>query len=374
MIKILFITHECSQTGAPLQLLQIIKNLKQDYNIQPTIILRNPGPLKKEFQKHGNCIDYIPSAFYIENKSEFWELITKASLKIYWYFLYLYILTLNIDIVYSNTLVNAPVLKRLKLSRKKVIIHAHELEKTIEHFGGVESVKFQNSIASHFICVSDDVENLLNKKYQISKDKTSVVYNYIEEKFIKQYAKGKLRQMLNISNEAIIIGNCGAVTEQKGIVDFLELADKILHSRKKNEIHFVWLGNKTFDVESRIPIHFKPYIHFPGFIKDPEKYYPDFNTFLTLSHEESVGMAAIEAGLQGVPFFCPTRLTFLSRLISKYGYELDNMNQVHNVDKILFHLNDNITLKKNGVKLTETLLAMFNSKKTTSKIFKILLN
>lgn len=374
MIKVLFITHECSQTGAPLQLLQIIKNLKQNYNIQPTIILRNPGPLKKEFLKFGSCIEYIPKVFYIENKNVFLQLITKVLLKLYWCFLNLYIRILRIDIVYSNTLVNASVLKRLKLNRKKVIIHAHELEKTIEHYGGVESVKFQNSIASHFICVSDDVENLLNTKYQISKDKTSVVYNYIDDKFTKQYDKGKLRSILNITNKSIIIGNSGAVTKQKGVFDFIKLANEIIRSNYLIEIHFVWLGEICVSIESNIPDQLKPYIHFTGFIKNPEKYYPDFDAFITVSHEESVGMAAIEAGLQGVPFFCPTRLTFLSRLISKYDYELDNMNQVHNVAKILFHLNDNITLKKNGVKLRETLLAMFNSKETTSKIFKILLN
>ena len=51
MKKVLFICHSACYTGAPILLLNFLKWLKRYSNIPFHILIKNNGPLEKEFRK-----------------------------------------------------------------------------------------------------------------------------------------------------------------------------------------------------------------------------------------------------------------------------------------------------------------------------------
>jgi hypothetical protein len=53
--KILFISHDASLTGAPRELLYIVKYIDKA-KFEPVVILGKDGPLRQEFEKHAEVI------------------------------------------------------------------------------------------------------------------------------------------------------------------------------------------------------------------------------------------------------------------------------------------------------------------------------
>lgn len=123
--------------------------------------------------------------------------------------------------------------------------------------------------------------------------KFEVIYNGLPD---VSFNCGKLRKLLNISDDAFIVGNCARISIEKNVDLFIKIAQKFLELHP--EVHFVWVGDgKDLDEYKNIHSH----IHFVGFRNDSDELVADFDVFLTTSLHEGLPYAPIEAIRAGVP-------------------------------------------------------------------------
>lgn len=371
MIKVLFITHNCSPTGAVLQLKEIIESLITDHQIVPIILAKEQGLLFNEFKLLGPTFCFIPKNLEIDNQSTFKNIIKKILLKLFWIYLRIRIVIWAPDVLYTNTLLNDNIFKTLKLRRKKAIIHAHELEITIDYYKKTRNSVLNLTEYPHIICVSSAVQKYITDYHGYSKHKTSLVHNIINEKFFKEMPKGYLRKDLQITSELKVIGTCGSISNQKGFFEFLDIALAIL-SKSDTNYRFVWIGTNTLPrpPEEYIPEAAHKYFHFCGYTPTPEKYYPDFDLFITTSHEESVGMAAIECALQGIPYVCSNNLEFLYAVAEKYDYTIELNNPKDSAKKIISILNKKDNNYNIGIEMKGIFRELFVKANSINSIFK----
>lgn len=371
MLKVLFITHNCSPTGAVLQLKEIIESLKTEHQVVPFILAKEHGQLFNDFKLLGTTFSFIPTHLETNSQNTFKNVIKKILLKVYWMYLRIRIAIWSPDVFYTNTLLNDNIFKILKIQRSKAIIHAHELEITVDYYK-----KTRNSVLNlreypHIICVSKAVQKYITDYHGYSKHKTSLVNNIINEKFFKEMPKGYLRSKLRITSELKIIGNCGSISNQKGFFEFLDIALTML-SKSDTNYRFVWIGTNTLPrpPEEYIPESAHNYFHFIGYTPTPEKYYPDFDLFITTSHEESVGMAAIESALQGIPYVCSKNLEFLYNFAEKYDYTIELNNPKDSAKKIISILNKSGNNYNIGIEMKGIFRELFVRANSISSIIK----
>lgn len=127
-------------------------------------------------------------------------------------------------------------------------------------------------------------------------DKFEVIYNGLPD--IEYPSNERLRQLLMLPEDSIIIGNCARITSQKNPEYFIKLAKEVV--KENANIHFVWIGSgKTTDIEKYNSIHQN--IHFMGFRDDSEFLMKDFDVFLTTSNYEGLPYSLVESIRAGVP-------------------------------------------------------------------------
>lgn len=101
----------------------------------------------------------------------------------------------------------------------------------------------------------------------------------------------------------IIIGYVGRLVELKRVAYLLELAKYLISKEMRNfEIQIIGDGEEREKLEEYVQIHqLMDYIRFFGFQSIMEKFYSNFDLFISPSGEECLSIALIDTGISGVP-------------------------------------------------------------------------
>ncbi len=169
MIKILFIAHETTRTGAPIALLQLLKEFRQHYeDIGFELLYLRGGELLPAFEQlcplHKGLNDYT-----------IWNRIKKRILRGKTGRPYLSMFSKGqFDVIYANTVVSFNV--ALELKRKlgiPVVGHVHESEAFMHSFSiSKDDLKGIDA----FISVSRLTSSCLINNYGVPSDKISIQY------------------------------------------------------------------------------------------------------------------------------------------------------------------------------------------------------
>lgn len=313
-MKILFISHDASRTGAPIALLNIFKWIQENENeIEFELILRRGGPLKEEFEKICKVYEFFPLEY--QNNSKILNRISaktgflKKRHSFYLFKLRKELHPKNFDLIYSNTIVNTDVLEFLQPLNKKVITHVRELNSTIEHFGGKPLMEKLMSFTDFFIADSMSVKKNLVNEYNYSEGSVEVVLDHININEANYRAqKNEIRQELKIPATGFLIGACGGVDWRKGYDLFVNLAT-ILKYKADFPIYFIWIGRIHDDVGYQIEYDLKKLnllekVKFIGVQKEPDKYLSALDAFALMSREEPFGLVGLEAAQFEIPVLC----------------------------------------------------------------------
>lgn len=167
---------------------------------------------------------------------------------------------------------------------------------------------FCYAITSHVICVSNFVKNYGNSKYKYK----NVLLGYgsctgIETKkkfnptIVKTETVQKLRDNLGLIGDEYVVGYCGRVVKDKGIVELVE-AIKLLRAKYLNKnIKLLIIGPE--EIRDAIPesvslfLKESEYVHFTGFVpySEIQSYYLLMDVCVLASHREGLGLASLEA-------------------------------------------------------------------------------
>jgi glycosyltransferase involved in cell wall biosynthesis len=285
--KILFISHDASRSGAPMQLLKVIHAARGDW--EPRIVLRAGGPLESEFQQLGQTtICATP-----EIEPHMWE---------------------DVSLVYSNTCTNGAFLRPLPPDGPPVITHMHELPFAIGCFGE-ENFELVKKQTTHFIACSDAVSQALQKLHAIPGEKISMVYGGISVSSIRERALERsvteARQWCGLGEQDFVIGACGFADWRKGPDLFLQLADSL---RRRNgpsrKLSFLWTGRIPGDSAGRILLHdlqrlgLGETVKFIGEQANPYPFLNACDVFCSCSREDPFPLVMLEAAALGKPTVC----------------------------------------------------------------------
>ena len=312
MKSVLLITHDTSLSGAPKSILLIFKELVKKGYFVTTLAIKGGGKLEQQFQQMSNCYirldKYSKTPTYTIQKriykkifrrpfvSEYDQLIKEISSKTY-------------DLIYANTVVSYTIGLQLKhLLKCRLILHVHELNTVIEEYAPDLS-DFQDQV-DLFVVPSLLNEKCLIEEYNIPSIKIAIVrepsdFNLVDKK-------------VSDSRGLVNVLMCGGAYWRKGDDLFILTANSIL--KKNKDFQFFWVGyqsdeRKRVNNADLIKLGIKDYVHFIDETEDTKQWYLNSDLFLLTSREDPFPLAAIEAGMMGLPIFCFEKATGISEVI-----------------------------------------------------------
>lgn len=297
--RILVLSHEASFTGAPILLLNLMKLLQQEQSIIFDIVLLRGGPLEKEFEKLGDVIVLKP-ADYSSNKLNLTYLLNliKSRIKIRQIFPKLK----KADLVFSNTIVNGHILKKLKRSNKPVLTYVHELD-SIPNFYPMETNLMESVKCSSIMlypCMK--VKEFLSGTFKVDEKKLMRLNYLLDLSLLKNKNTEK-----NTGSDSITICGVGTASSRKGTDLFIETANEVI--KKNNSIRFTWVGGfaskedeeryrksvKDFEIEKNF--------EFTGLMNPAEvkTIYSKFDALFLSSREDPYPLVVLESAFQKTP-------------------------------------------------------------------------
>lgn len=163
-------------------------------------------------------------------------------------------------------------------------------------------LKYNHSSIQKIICVSKFIENLVRKSVK-RPERVLTVYSGIDSSKFAKSKTGKLRDLLYMNNENVLIGNIAALAPHKDHFTFVDACEKILQKRPK--IQFVIIGGDggtKSSIEDYIDEKdLTDSIHLLGFRNDVSELIKDLDLFLFSSKTEGLGTSVIDAMAAELP-------------------------------------------------------------------------
>ncbi|MER2998312.1 glycosyltransferase family 4 protein [Pontibacter populi] len=366
-MKILFISHEASITGAPLYLLHLCKHLKVETDWQLYFLLKSDGPLSTEFSKVGTTFFYNTQTSdnlftKIANRLQKFSFFRKTRHRL----LKNRIRSLKLDLIYSNTATNGNIIAFLADLNIKIITHVHELEGSINYYGK-QNLQLVKKYSKAFVSTSKSVTAYLEYNLGINTDKILRLNCTPIHNLPENIDKASLKLSLGIPDNAFIVGTSGTVQWRKGWDLFIRLAQNVNHLDKERDFYFVWVG-KFIDtnliklIENELIItNLKERVFFIGERINPMQHYALFDTFCLMSREEAFGIVAIECALFGIPINCFDAAEGLCDFIKNdAGFIIPNLDTYEMAKAIVILANEKEIYKRMGDNARDRVLKEYN--------------
>ncbi len=375
-MRILFIGHEASRSGAPISLLRIIEYLKENLDdFSCEIMLVKGGPLVEEYKKFGRVINLnrVDNPYLWKNriKNRVRRHLLPKFIKKYYknYFD-------NFDLIFVNSSASLRFLDEIDFSTQtKKIIRVPELPFSINLL--CREGEFERNIHKfeHVITGSEIARDSLIENFQIAQDKISVVYGAINsDSFSKE--EFNLRSELKIPVDSFIIGGSGRPNWGKGFDIFIQVCKEIVKRNRK--IYFVWLGKDGEDGYLQQCLHdiekldLYNHLHIISHTQNPEIYYKNFDVFFLSSRVDTFPLVVLENASFEKPVICfdksggATEFAVLGGGIVVPYLDVDEVK-----NQILGFYNDREFLQKMGLQARKT-LADFTIEMSGTRVLEII--
>lgn len=302
-MKIIFISHDATLTGAPILLLNLINLIKSDalYSIR-IIVKSGTGSLLPEFEKTGEMA--------IWNQSTQISLISRAIKKLTNVFLggnktcrKIQQWISESDVIISNTLTNGDILHAFKIPKStSVINYVHELEMATNFFTNKKDVDFLTERGDIFMVPSKAVARHLIDNLKIDSKKIGLLNYYIP--FDCNEVKAAVQR------QVFIIGIVGTFDWRKG-ADILSIVVAMFFKKYQNsKLEFIWKGINKNTIEcqrlqyelNKLGLGKKVFFESPS--KEMGSFYQNIDALLLLSKEDPYPLVVLEAASYGKPCIC----------------------------------------------------------------------
>ncbi|RIW13081.1 glycosyltransferase [Algoriphagus lacus] len=364
-MKVLFVSHDASRTGAPLMLLYFLKWLKISHpEVSFDLLVLGDGVLKSDFKKLTlNYFEKKESRYSVfrriinklVNKSNVMDVISKF----------------RYDIIYSNSVVSLNTSIHLKnrcIGNPRIICHVHELALIVKLL--VENFKDINISVDYFIAASDKVRKMLNHDFGVRSSKISTIYEF----------SGLNLGSLNFNPrccDEFIVGGSGTGHWRKGTDIFVLVANWVSKNFPEKRIKFKWVGSIQYpdslilenDVE-KLGISSK--IEFVGEVEEPRKEYQSFDIFLLTSREDPFPLAAIEIAQIGVPIICFSGATGTEEVLMHGGGKCVPYLDVEEMGKQIIYYYDDQDAKFQDGQSAKNLFSRFTPDLICPEIYSVI--
>ena len=176
--------------------------------------------------------------------------------------------------------------------------------------------KYNHSSIKKIVCVSEIILKITAPSIK-DKTKLAVVHSGINtENYNITTERNLLKDELNLSQGALLVGNLSALADHKDFPTFLKVAKEVIDANPL--VHFIIAGSG--DEKSLIEKFIDEYklssrIHLLGFRKDVTKVMKSLDVFLITSKTEGLGTIVLEAFAAEIPVVA-TRAGGIPELVS----------------------------------------------------------
>jgi glycosyltransferase involved in cell wall biosynthesis len=323
-----------------------MKLLQQEQSVTFDIVLLRGGPLEKEFEKLGDLIVLKP-ANYSSNKINLTYLINliKSRIKIRQIFPKLR----KADLVFSNTIVNGNILKKLKRFKKPVLTYVHELD-SIPNFYPMETNLMESVKCSSIMlypCMK--VKEFLSGTFKVEEKKLMRLNYLLDLSLLKNKNSEK-----NTGFNSITICGVGTASSRKGTDLFIETAHEVI--KKNNSIRFTWVGGfASKEDETRYRKSVKDFgiennFEFTGLMNPSEvkTIYSKFDALFLSSREDPYPLVVLEAAFQKTPSIIFSESGGMVEFVSEEnGWTVNGFDTVQSASIILSITKD--SSRKKGI-------------------------
>lgn len=373
-MKILFISHEASRTGAPMVLVHLLKWLRENKpNISSDILVLKGGNLESEFKKITNhYFDYEAL-----NQSRQLNRKERVLVKLGWLKkqnlkenLLLDLSRNNYDVIYANTIVSIPfgydLVSRTK--KTKFIVHIHELNTIIKL--ALPNLGDYTGLIDRYITPAEIVKENLRSNWRIPKNKIDIVY---------PCAVVERTQTKKTATNFFTIGASGAVHWRKGHDVFLQVARYISQKYHGNNFKFVWVGKievneKVIIEEDLKKMGLNDMVRFTGEVENPADYYSDFDVFLMSSREDPFPLVCIEVGMMGKPIISFDKAVGTNEVLATGGgFTVPYLSIEAMAEKVMVYYKNRVLMEKHG-SFNKSAFSQFTSDLICPQLFSIIKN
>jgi glycosyltransferase involved in cell wall biosynthesis len=311
-MRILFVSHDATRTGAPIVLLTLIGWLKIHADLDIRILLRDGGPMVEHFEA------LAPTYIWSPNKpSRFLlnRILSKILFKIIGKRIYEHfpaeLERFDSDLVYLNTVASLDLAPIVKNKYKcPVIAHVHENEYTIDaYYPGLLSAKNKDAV-DYYIAASNDTKLNLINNHLVPERQTSLFYEFIDVSKVASpnRSAGEMKDELNIG-PSFVVGGSGLTSWRKGVDLFIAVCAYIVRTYPEEDIKFIWVGSQDHFFISQIKyeldrLNIADRIIFTGSQTNPHNYFQVFDLFLLSSREDPFPLVCLEAAALKKPVIC----------------------------------------------------------------------
>lgn len=307
-MKIVFISHDASLSGAPVLLLNLISLVKQSGRYEVSVIVKRSGESDSSFASLANTL-FIKPADYLQTNSILKKAlqVVQSRIKI----LQCIFICFKADVIFSNTITNGRLLKILSITKKPVVTYIHELEKVAEIFDSNRDTSLSIEYSHLFLYPSSGVLSFLSVKYGIEKEKMKFLPYYFPLKQPPAQKKEKSKILFS-GKYSVKFGNTlivgmGTASYRKGVDIFVDTAGLVLKNRK--DVSFIWIGDYENEeirkeIQGRLAVINSADIIFTG--KIPYDIYNllPFDLFFLSSREDPYPLVVLEAAYLSIPTVC----------------------------------------------------------------------
>jgi len=173
-----------------------------------------------------------------------------------------------------------------------------------ERFVAIKNLIMKYGVSA-LIAVSRDLASYIAERKLFNKNHIQVIYNGIDESRYGKNNSKELRELLNIPDDALLVGCLGNVRPAKSYDVLIAAAATLIHEKKQN-IHFIVAGHKKPELMKKLDELMVKHavvnrVHFIGFHEDTARYLGQLDFFALSSSSEGFSIATIEAMATGLP-------------------------------------------------------------------------
>lgn len=311
-IKIVFVSHNASRSGAPIILLELIRAFKKITGFRIGVLIMEDGELTSSFSELAETyVWYKKPRYLLAGEKGIQKWINRG-----YYFLRGRLLLYRIgrpDVVFLNTITNGLVQPLLSPKAKGSITYVHELEGSVSQMSNPGALKLVKEYTGVFWAGSEAVKSFLTKKLAIDSDRIQVHYSSLPvvDRRGADFAAGKTNLLTSYGWEdcSILIGVLAAAESRKGFDLFFPLVSVYFSLFPESRAGFVWkgVGNRSLDAWNRHDLEksgLGSRVRLVQHGKDNLEMMSCIDIHLLLSREDPYPLVVMEAASFGVCTIC----------------------------------------------------------------------